>query len=363
MSEKMKSSKETTIVMSNDNGMGSNKITYGLDGTYYQFDFPSRYLQVEKETPDTVVINDKIYTFSEGKLAAANGHKTKDNEIHETLLKKAIYEVHKKTGATSFDVVTNYSLDSYKDDKGAKVLNAMSKERTIRVRELYTEEVELTINRIDCFAECLTGGILVPLKLKEEDVVMIDIGTKDLQLLRVSQGTPNYVGSKSVKVGMDFIYRAIADITKTLEIGINDDIAVKMYLEKTASGEMDIIEKIDDKILEYLMSSTFDEIDRCLNEMGISMFTKIILLGGGSTLLKRFLDARFIQESKRTVHYVNNGYYANSLGLFKRAEKLYGYEKHKPQEEEKVEEKTSKPKRTSSKPRKTTKKTETKTKE
>ena len=350
MREMKKSIKEDTIVMSNDNGMGSNKVTYGLNGVYYQFDFPSKFEEVKKQTPDTRVINGKIYNFEEGRIAAAHGHRTKDNEIHEVLLKKAVHEVYKRTGATKFDVIVNCSLDSYKDDKGEKVLNSMSKEKTIKVKELYTDEVELTINRIECYPECLTGGALAKVNFKEEDVIVIDFGTKDLQLIRVIQGSPNYAGSKSMKIGMDYIYRGMVDTVANLGVGINDDVAIKMYLEKTANGKTSIIDSVDDKMLEYLMSNIFTEIDRCLTEMNMSKFTKIVLLGGGSMSLKRFLDTKFIKEDEIEVYYVEEGYFANSLALFKKAERLYGYEKHISEKEQKEKEQkaitTTTPKRT-----------------
>lgn len=320
---------EKTILMSNDNGMGNNKVTYGLDGKYYQFDFPSMYKELEKQNTDTIIINDKILNFSEGRLAVENGHQTKDNEMHEVLLQRAVYEVYKRTNVKSFDVITNYSLDSYKEDGGQKVLDRMSKIKTIKVKELYKDEVELKINRIDCYAECLTGGLTVKLKLKEEDVVFIDIGTRNIQLIRVSQGVPKYETSKSTTKGMSSIYRGVADITKILSFGINDDVAVKMYLEQTKEGKLDKINEIEDKILEYLMTNIYNEIDKCLDEMQVSpLFTKYVFLGGGSDLLSRFLNAKFIEEKNTTPIYVNNPYFATSLGLFRKGERLYNYEKH-----------------------------------
>jgi len=341
----MAEEQEKTILMSNDNGMGNNKVTYGLNGEYHQFDFPSRYRELDKINSDTIIINDKILNFTEGKLAVENGHQTKDDEIHEVLLQKAVYEVYKRTGVKNFDVVTNYSLDSYKDDYGQKVLDRMSKIKTIKVKELYKDEVELKINRIDCYPECLIGGLTVNLKLKEEDVVFIDIGTRNIQLIRVSKGVPKYETSKSTTKGMSSIYRGVADITKTLKKGINDDIAVQMYLEKTKEGTLDEIEEIESKILEYLMSNIYNEIDQCLDEMQVSpLFTKYVFLGGGSSLLSRFLNAKFIEEKNAKPIYVDNPYFATSLGLFKKGERLYNYNKHED----------------SSKPKQTTKKTTTK---
>ena len=321
---------EKTILVSNDNGMGNNKVTYGFNGKYYQFDFASRYKELNKITSDAIIINDKILNFSEGKLAVENGHQTKDDEMHEILLEKALYEVYKKTNVKSFDVITNYSLDSYKEDGGTKVLERMSSIKTIKVKELYKDEVELKIRRLDCYPECISGGVLVNLPLREEDVVFIDIGTRNTQLIRMSKGVPTYDTSKSTKKGMSSIYRGIADITKTLtEYGVNDPMAVQMYLEQTEKGTLEKIDSIEEKILNYLIKNVFDEIDQCLDEMQISpLFTKYVFLGGGSTLLSRFLDIKYTKQTNKKPIYVKNPYFATSLGLFKKGEKLYNYERH-----------------------------------
>jgi len=340
---------EKTILMSNDNGMGCNKVTYGLDGKYYQFDFTSIFKEVERVSADTIIMNDKILNFTEGSLAVENGHKTKDNEVHEILLQRAVYEVYKKTNVRSFDIITNYSLDSYKEDGGRKVLERMSNIKTIRVKELYKDEVELKINRIDCYAECLMGGLTVKnLKLKEEDVVFIDIGTKNIQLIRVSKGVPRYATSKSTTKGMFSIYRGVADVTKTLPHGINDDIAVQMYLEQTKKGKIQTINEIEDKIINYLMENIYNEIDKCLAEMEVSeLFTKYVFLGGGSDLLSRFIDIKFMKDKNIDPIYVDDPYFATSLGLFKKGERLYNYEKH--EDAKKVAEKSTTKKSTTKK--------------
>lgn len=320
---------ERTILVSDDNGMGANKVTYGIDGKYYQFDFPSRFKELQRETSDTILINDRIFSFTEGKLAVECGHQTKDDEVHEILLQKALYEVYKKTGVKNFDVITNYSLDSHKDDLGQKVIDRMSNIKTIKVKEPYKDEVILRINRLDCYPECISGGSLVNLNLKEEDVVFIDIGTRNTQIIRVSKGVPRYEESKSTKKGMSSIYRGVSDITKTLPHGVNDEVAVQLYLEQTKKGKLDKINEVEDKILEYLDDHLFNEIYQCFDEMQVSeLFTKYVFLGGGSDLLSRFLDARFVEFRKSKPIYVKNPYFATSLGLFKKGERIYNYEKH-----------------------------------
>ena len=54
---------------------------------------------------------------------------------------------------------------------------------------------------------------------------------------------------------MSSIYRGIADITKTLDLGINDDSSVQIYLERTATGKMKLRKVVEDKILNYLMDN------------------------------------------------------------------------------------------------------------
>ena len=54
-SQEMLNNEEETILMSDDNGMGNNKVTYGFEGKYYQIDFPSMFKEVgTTEKPDTV---------------------------------------------------------------------------------------------------------------------------------------------------------------------------------------------------------------------------------------------------------------------------------------------------------------------
>ena len=353
---------EKTILVSDDNGMGANKITYGFGGEFYQFDFPSMYKVLERMTSDSYIIDGEIVTFSEGMLAVENGHPTKDDEFHEMLLKKALYEVYKKTNIKVFDVVTNYSLDSLKKDGGASVLERMSNIKTFKVKELNREEVEITINKIDCYPECISGGALVDLNLREEDVVFTDLGTRNMQHIRVVEGIPKYETCIATTKGMYSLYRGVANITKTLNEGIDDYLAVKMYLTQTNDGKIGRIDTVYEKILDYLMDVTFKEMDKCFEEMETSRFTKHVFLGGGSTMLKYFLDLKFEERTGKKPIYINNPYFATSLGLFRKGEQLYNYPKHKDaikQEKNKKEAKKTNTKKDTVRKPKTTNKEKT----
>ena len=127
-----------------DNGMGNNKIFYKIGKKEFTLDFPSRVKKINEENPDALYIEGVPYTFVEGRLAVDNGHNTKDDEIHQLLLYKGMYEVYKSTGETEFDISMNCSLDSYKADKGKAVKDKMTESLEIKIKEKFRNYEELT---------------------------------------------------------------------------------------------------------------------------------------------------------------------------------------------------------------------------
>lgn len=303
-----------------DNGMGNNKIFYKIGKKEFMIDFPSRVKVTGAENPDVLYIEDSPYSFVDGRLAVDNGHNTKDDEMHQLLLYKGLYEVYKATGEIEFDVSMNCSLDSYKYDKGLSVKNKMTEKTIIHIKEKYKDMVELKINKLEVSPEALVGGLLCRLKLREEDVIFNDIGTKNFTLLQVINGTPLYEQSFATKEGMSKIYKGVSDRLKNH--GLGSPAAVQMYLDKTSKGTCAIIEQVDSIILNYLIETVFSEIDTRLDDLNISIFTKLVFLGGGATYLRRFLEAKY---TEREIIFIEDGYFANAKGLHKRGERLFGY--------------------------------------
>lgn len=303
-----------------DNGMGNNKIYYKTGKKEFFIDFQSRVKRIDSESPDALYIEGIPYSFVEGRLAVDNGHNTKDDSMHQLLLYKGIYEVYKATGETEFDVSMNCSLDSYKEDKGKAVKTRMTEKEVVSIKEKYKDAVELKINKLEVSPEALVGGLLCKLKLREEDVIFNDIGTKNFTLLQVINGTPLYEQSFATKEGMSKIYKGVSDRLK--DHGLGSSSAAQMYFEKTSKGTHPIIQQVDEIILNYLMETVFEEIDVRLEDLNISIFTKLVFLGGGAEYLKRFLEAKY---TEREILFVENPYYANARGLYKRGERLFGY--------------------------------------
>lgn len=315
------------MIISYDNGMSNGKLFFKYKDKEYEIDFNSRVKELESEAVDCLVINGKYYTFNEGRIAAQLGHNAKDNDVHRILLYKAMYEAYKVTGETKFDIITNCSLDSYKIDEGKSVMDVQSKFKEIKIKEGFVnKEVKFTINQIIVLPECLSGSLTTDLKLKEEDVVVIDIGSKNIQLLQISQGRVQYDTSYATRYGMNNILMGSADLVKVHEPMLKSSDAIQMYLEKTNNGSFGIINEVDELILRYLMTNIFTEIDERLNEMDIKLFTKYVFLGGGSIALKRFLEAKFEGKS---ISFVKNPYFANARGLYMKGVKMINKSKSK----------------------------------
>lgn len=292
--------------------------------------FPSRFKRLTSESTESIYLNGEAFSFIDGDLIVNNGHVSKENEDTRVLLWKALYDTYLETGDTAFNVCMNVALDSHKKDEGRSIKEKMLEIRTIKVKERFKKEVELTIENLECFPECLVGGATVTkeeLNLREEEVIMMDIGTFNMQGIYVLNGSPKYNRSFATQFGMDYIYRSLANIVKVEEKGLSTPEAIQLYLEKTAKGIAKIIPKVDDIIMSYLIDETFAELDKEIDMIKPSLYCKMLLGGGGSITLRRFLDAKFIKDRDKV--YLKKSVFANASGLLRKATKLFNAKESK----------------------------------
>jgi hypothetical protein len=321
---KKSTKKQNTIMVGIDVGFGNVKIYTEHNQEEIKITFQSRFKKINTESTDVITINGENYTFIEGDLIVDNGHLSKNNDDTRILLWRALHEVYLKTGATTFDVCMNAALDDYKLNSGKPIIDKMIEQKEIAFKERFKKEVVLKINNLACFPECLVGGATVKkqqLQLKDEEVVMIDFGTLNMQGIYVLQGRPEYSKSFATDLGMQQIYRALADLAKLKDRRFATDTSIQLYLEKTAKDPKYIIPEIDDVIMEYLIREVFKKLDLQLNIIKPSIYCKYLLTGGGSATLRRFLETKFIEEGEKI--FLEDGYFANSKGLYRKALRLY----------------------------------------
>ena len=259
------------LTLAIDYGMGNTKFIFKFNNKIYKRTFESRVSYNESFNGYTTIINTKAYAFGEGRFAVDLGHNTKDAEIHRLLMYKAMIEAYKETKITEFNLAVTCSLDSYKVDRGASVRAFMSEIKEIEFEEENHKAI-LKINQITCYPECLVGALTTDLKLKKEDVVVVDIGTKNFQLLRILLGVPDIETSFSTKYGCDLIYESISDNLKVLNIGLDTPDAVKLYLTRTSDNTFDKINNVESMIIDFLENNIFYSIDKKLNTLGLNMY-------------------------------------------------------------------------------------------
>lgn len=310
-----------------DVGFGNVKVYTKFNGEEVKFSFPSRFKKIEHESTDSIEMNDDTYTFIEGDYIIENGHVSKDNTDTRVLLWKALQELNVKTGMKKFNVCMNSALDSYKTDYGKSIIDTMMEFKTIKTKERFKNEIELEINNLTCFPECLVGGATVKksqLNLREEEVIMIDFGNLNMQGIYVLNGSPDYKKSFATEYGMHHIYRQLAEIVKLEEKGLSTAAAMRLYLEKTAKDPKYIIPKVDDIVIDFLINNIFKELDVELNLIKPSMYCKYLLIGGGSETMQRFLEAKFVEDKEKV--FLEDGYYATAKGLYGKAKRIFNEE-------------------------------------
>ena len=311
------------LLVALDNGFGNVKIFFKWNGVEYKRDFESRVVETNIKTDDTYSINDTLYNFTDAPLVTELGHCTKDNPIHRVLRDKALYEVYKITGCKEFDVITNCSLDSYKQDRGESVKKMYNEKKDISVEDYFGNKVSLKVNDIECYAENLAGIIICKdINLKSDTVIAIDIGTKNFQILSLNEAKLEKTYSSTL--GMNMVYMEAYDLVKTINNKIKSPKHIKDYLRKTHNGTFDIIPAIDEAIYKALEKEIFPEISNMLNNLD-SLFTKYVFIGGGSDYLKRFLEMKFKEEKQYSIYFTKDSFYANAIGLYLKGEKLLGY--------------------------------------
>ena len=312
-----------TMLLALDSGFGNTKLYFKFENTSYVRDFESRVKETNLKTDSTLIINDKMYDFKDAPLATEMGHKTKEDEIHRVLRNKALYEVYKITGEKEFDIITNCSLDSYKKDRGQSIKQMNEEEKSIQIEDYFGEKVTLKINKIECYAENLAGLIISnDINLAEDTVIAIDIGTKNLQVLKLAEG--KLIKTYSSTLGMNQVYLDAFDVVKTVTNKINSPSDVKSYLRRTHKKLNEPIPEIDEAIYKSLETEIFPEIDNVLQGLD-SLYTKYIYIGGGSDYLQRFLIRKFKEEKEYDSYFTKDSYFANAIGLYARGEKLLGY--------------------------------------
>lgn len=289
-----------------DIGMGCNKFGWIDDKGLLQMDkMPSRVKIDIEDGMELVMIDNKLHDFRcSTRVQEETGSATKATKHHQALMRKGLYEIHKKTGITDFKVMAGCSLDSYvSQNKGQDVLDALfdskeNKNNNFKIGKLRGEQIELRVEEVKIKPETLSGIVSMGLKLKGRTVVGIDIGHYNFAMLPVRDLVPDYENMHFSSDGMSSLIKTIVQNGNASTLTVNgrklneNDVELIDSMMQDLDAHPDKVEYIKTGVLPFLK-----EIETILSKKYMlnskSKNLTLAFLGGGCVTLRTFIEDYF----------------------------------------------------------------------
>lgn len=313
---------DNTVIMSADIGYGNVKACFMQDGKIQEIIFKSNVQQGEALlSQDDFIVDGVNYFFTqEASEIVEIGSTTKDSDLHRILLYRAMYLVARKLKKTNvnFKIMLTCPLYSYKSDKGATQLKALtSKKKGIKIHDgvnAYT----FNILDADITPETVASCFALPSKIaniREDKLILCDLGNKNISIVDID-GKPNIAESTATVTGMDYVKQRLLEIAKanpTWNIQTVRD--MERYL-KSADDE-----SINQVVFNSINDDIFKDVDAIMRKLGSNVRgAKILFLGGGSVLLGQFIKKKWNEEN---ICFVPNPVTATVRGALARALKKF----------------------------------------
>lgn len=354
-----------------DTGKYNTKYCYFInddegEGEFITELFPSKIERASECPHDNGIkffVDDQVYAMTSAKRVSDENSvrnpeiekmvNTKAHEYHRILMLKSLYNIYLATGRRVFNVVVGTSLDSYREDEGARVYLSMLNEKlpeelenavnstndpsvqhkiykeyaeelkskyiskSFVVRETGKDPVTLIINDLHVAPETITGAT----KVETDDLehaVICDFGGLNESYLPIVNYAPVFDSLISNKHGMADKYKKIAQWIETRSSDVSvDSTGIEVMLNNPAK----INEKMNHLIKDALFSM-FDEMVAKLKSNSVVYqedVTSIICIGGGAQVLAPYLKEYFstvVNIGNKLYIAEENGIYANVAGMY-----------------------------------------------
>lgn len=236
--------------------------------------------EVPKGTFGAYQINDKFYLISENAKAKKNTNKI--SEEKKALLGRALYNLVEDKATV--ELITLLPLSLY--------VNVENKEKQAELlKGEYTvinqngEKKEFKVEKVEVYAEGFSSLITDP-KLLSEPLFLVDIGGVDLTGVYVNR-TPDVTRMFTGEQGMNIYFTELGRYltSKCLETYTDKDAELLFNKYENLSDELKNI--IDEFSKSYIDKNIY----KPLKDIGYKpLIHRLILVGGGSLALKRYLE-------------------------------------------------------------------------
>jgi len=238
--------------------------------------------EVTSGTFGSYEIDGKHYIFGENAKSRKQTNKIVDEK--RALLGYALYSsLDEET--TKVDVVTTLPLSLYVLESNKKAYEELLKGKYSIVNP-YGVKRNITVGKVEVYCEGFSSLITMPSLLKEQ-IFLIDFGATDLTGVKVN-GTPDIKSSFCKEAGANILYNELAKVITAYTRDTYSDKDIKILLKKFDELDSELQKVIDDFMSEYIKKNIYDN----LKDIGYKplLGTKIVAIGGGSLLVKRYLE-------------------------------------------------------------------------
>lgn len=278
--------KEAGIMLRLENG----KIIVGVDIGYqyvktknFVFENGCKAMKVEASVVDhTMYIDGKYYKVGEGRKGLSDN--INSGEEGKLLTYVAIAKEMKKEKISSAKIILAVGLPfaNYGSEKQSLIRYMQEPGKAEFIYE--NEEYAIEIKRVIVFPQCY-AAIASRLANMKGEYLIVDIGSKTVDIVLVKDGIPNESGSTSIEKA---VIKWIRHIQSELQSIFGKQIPESEIMKVIISEKHNLPEKIVSEI-SVLLGDFIDDLEISISELGYDMdYTNIIYVGGGALIAKEY---------------------------------------------------------------------------
>lgn len=228
------------------------------------------------------------YNFNVRTKAVENKDKTKNNDEHRALMQRVLAKVAKEEGINDFEVIMCISLDQFKLSDNVSDMRDFMDVKSFEVKE--GSDIT-TINIVNLIIEpetLVTTRYAKKTKLKDSNVVLVDIGTLNVGVAPIDRGKLVKEDLTAPRIGYDTMIGMFKEYSDSKGHDFK-----KNTLEIYVDGHQGTGHKLDAVFKEFFVNEYAPLIKEEIDAKGFGEFSSLIFLGGTSSKCANLIEEAF----------------------------------------------------------------------
>lgn len=249
----------------------------------YVFENGCKAMKVEPSVADrTMKISGRYYKVGEGRSGLSEDMTV--GEEGRLLIYAGIAKEMRRQGLKKAKIILAVGLPfaNYGAEK-KKLIRYLQETGDVRF-SYEREKYQLHIKRVIVFPQCY-AAIAPRLKNMQGEYLIVDIGSKTVDLVLVKDGIPNESRSTSIERAIvKWIRHIQAELQSTYGRQIPENEIMKVMTEEINNLPVDIAKNIQGLLRDFV-----NDLEGNITELGYDMdYTNIIYVGGGASIARKY---------------------------------------------------------------------------